>query len=191
LPPRRQRPIPRLDISLEVLPPPESKRTCRFALAFSKREFVMIAREARRRDEQTAVLCRIIILTGFQNSAVRALADEPDLLTMSRTEQQRVLLEAFSEDPQMSPRRRLSKLDEINPEALAPAESKRTCRLFLHFTESELAMIQTTARHRREQPAVLCRTIILTAFHNSAKGNSGEVASGVTDCTGPCRCPTT
>ncbi len=154
----------------------------------------MIEREARRRDEQPAVLCRIIILTGFQNSAVRALADEPDLLTMSRAEQQRALLEAFSEDPQMSPGRRLSKL-EINPEALAPAESKRTCRLFLAFTESELAMIQKAARHRREQPAVLCRTIILTAFHNSVKGNAGQSERrskpGVTDCTGPCRSDTT
>jgi len=29
-------------------------------------------------------------------------------------------------------------------------------------------MIEKAARHRGEQPAVLCRTIVLTAFHNSA-----------------------
>src|SRR6185295_6290548 len=80
---------------------------------------------------------------------------------MSPAQQQRALLEAFSETP--SPRRLPSKLD-INP----PAESKRTFRLALAFNESELAMIEKAARHRGEQPAVLCRTIILTAFHNSA-----------------------
>jgi len=84
---------------------------------------------------------------------------------MSPAQQQRALLEAFSETP--SPRRPPSKLDS-SPQALPPAESKRTRRLVLAFTDSELAMIETAARHRGEQPAVLCRTIILTAFQNSA-----------------------
>jgi len=165
LPPRRQRPLPQLDISLEALPPPESKRTCRLALAFTETEINMIETEARRRGEQPAVFCRTLVLTGFHNSALRVLTEEPDLLTMSPTQQQRALLEAFSETP--SPRRPPSKLD-ISPQALPPAESKRTCRLALAFNESELVMIEKAARHRGEQPAVLCRTIVLTAFHNSA-----------------------
>ncbi len=84
---------------------------------------------------------------------------------MSPAEQQQVLLEAFSDAP--SPRRSPSTPD-ISPQALPPAGSKRTCRLVLAFTESELAMIEKAARHRGEQPTVLCRTIVLTAFHNSA-----------------------
>jgi hypothetical protein len=96
MPPRRQRPLPQLDISLEALPPPESKRTCRLALAFSDSELAMIEKAARHRGEQPAVLCRTIILTAFQNSAARALGEEPDLLTMSPVEQQRALLEAFT-----------------------------------------------------------------------------------------------
>jgi len=163
VPPRRQRPLPQLDISLEALPPPESKRICRLALAFTEREFVMIEGEARRRGEQPAVFCRTLVLTGFHNSALRVLAEEPNLLTMSPAQQQRALLEAFSEAPRRSP----SKLD-ISPQALPPAESKRSFRLALAFTENELAMIGKAARHRGEQPAVLCRTIVLTAFQNSA-----------------------
>jgi hypothetical protein len=90
--------MPRLDISLEDLPPPEAKRTCRLALNFSDSELAMIERAARQRGEQPAVLCRTIILTAFQNSATRALAEEPDILTMSPAEQQRLLLEAFTFD---------------------------------------------------------------------------------------------
>ena len=56
----------------------------------------------------------------------------------------------------------------ITLEDLPAPESKRTRRLMLSFTEAELAMIRTAARERGEQPAVLCRTIVLTAFHNSA-----------------------
>jgi hypothetical protein len=164
VPPRRQRPLPQLDISLEALPPPESKRTSRLALAFTESEYDRIDKEARKRDEQPAVFCRTIVLTGFQNSALRVLADEPDLLRMSPTEQQRALLEAFSETP--SPRRPSE--PQLTPEILSPAESKRTRRLALYFTDNELAMIEKTARHRGEQPAVLCRTIVLTALHNSA-----------------------
>ena len=96
MPPRRARPLPRLDISLEDLPPPESNRTHRLGLNFSDSELAMIESAARQRGEQPAVLCRTIILTAFQNSAVKALAEKPDLLTMSPAEQQRLLLEAFS-----------------------------------------------------------------------------------------------
>ena len=53
-------------------------------------------------------------------------------------------------------------------EDLPLPESKRTCRLMLSFTETEHAMIKRAARERGEQPAVLCRTIVLTAFQNSA-----------------------
>ena len=95
---RYQRPLPKLEISLEALPPPESRRTCRLNLSFTKDELAMIESAARERGEQPAVLCRTIILTAFQNSASRALADRPDLLAMSPAEQQRALLEAFSFD---------------------------------------------------------------------------------------------
>lgn len=98
MPPRRERPLPRLDINLEALPPPESKRTCRLNLSFTPAELAMIEKAARDRGEQPSVLCRSIILTAFQNSAVRALAESPDLLTKSPAEQQRALLEAFSID---------------------------------------------------------------------------------------------
>jgi hypothetical protein len=96
MPRRRERPLPRLPISLEALPPPESKRTERMMLSFSPSEMAMIEKAARERGEQPAVLCRTIILTAFQNSAMRALAVRPDLLDLSPTEQQRALLEAFS-----------------------------------------------------------------------------------------------
>ena len=76
MPPRRERPLARLDISLESLPPPESKRTYRLNLSFSEAEIAMIEKTARDRGEQPGVLCRTIILTAFQNSAVRALAGE-------------------------------------------------------------------------------------------------------------------
>jgi hypothetical protein len=98
MPPRRQRPLPKLDISLEDLPPPESNRTRRLFLSFTDGELAMIERAARQRGEQPAVLCRTIILTAFQNSAVKALAEKPDVLTLSPAEQQRVLLEAFTFD---------------------------------------------------------------------------------------------
>jgi hypothetical protein len=100
MPRRRERPLPRLDISLEALPPPESKRTYRLNLSFTEAELAMIEKAARERGEQPSVLCRTIILTAFQNSAVRALAERPGLLEMSPAEQQRALLEAFSiEEP--------------------------------------------------------------------------------------------
>ena len=100
MPRRRERPLPRLDISLEDLPPPETKRTCRLNLSFTETELAMIEKAARERGEQPGVLCRTIILTAFQNSAVRALAERPGLLEMSPAEQQRALLEAFSiEEP--------------------------------------------------------------------------------------------
>jgi len=93
---RRERPMPKLPIALEDLPSPESKRTCRLMLSFTESEHAMIKQAARERGEQPAVLCRTIILTAFQNSAMEALAERPDLLDLSPTEQQRLLLEAFA-----------------------------------------------------------------------------------------------
>lgn len=58
----------------------------------------MIEKAARERGEQPGLLCRNIILTAFQNSAAKALADQPDLLGMSAAQQQRALLEAFAID---------------------------------------------------------------------------------------------
>ena len=69
MPPRRERPLHRLDISLESLPPPEPKRTYRLNLSFSGAEIAMIEKAARERGEQPGVFCRTIILTVFQNSA--------------------------------------------------------------------------------------------------------------------------
>ncbi|HEX9944959.1 MAG TPA: hypothetical protein VGG03_23365 [Thermoanaerobaculia bacterium] len=95
MPPRRQRPLPRIDITLEDLPPPESNRTCRLNLSFTPAELAMLEKVARERGEQPGVLARTIILTVLQNSAATALAEKPDLLQMSPAEQQRALLEAF------------------------------------------------------------------------------------------------
>ena len=92
---RYQRPIPNLDISLDTLPPPESKRTCRLNLSFTPGELAMIEAAAQERGEQPAVLCRTIILTAFENSASRTVANRPDVLEMSPAEQQRALLEVF------------------------------------------------------------------------------------------------
>jgi len=77
VPPRRQRPLPQLDISLEALPPPESKRTHRLALALTEPEYGLIDRAARQRGEQPAVFCRTLVLTGFHNSALRAWPKNP------------------------------------------------------------------------------------------------------------------
>jgi hypothetical protein len=98
MPPRRERPLPKLPISLEALPPPESKRTERMMLSFSPNEMAMIEKAARERGEQPAVLCRTIVLTAFQNSAMKALAERPNLLDSSPVEQVRALLEAFSSE---------------------------------------------------------------------------------------------
>jgi uncharacterized protein (DUF1778 family) len=96
MPRRREHPFPKLDISLEALPPPESKRTFRLNLSFTESELGMIEKAARERGEQPSVFCRALILTAFQNSAARVLSERPDLLRMSPAEQQRALLEAFS-----------------------------------------------------------------------------------------------
>jgi len=93
---RREHPLPRVPISLEALPPPDSKRTSRLMLSFTKSEIAMIEKAALERGEQPAVFCRTLILTAFQNSAMKALVDRPDVLSMSPSEQQRALLEAFS-----------------------------------------------------------------------------------------------
>lgn len=98
MPPRRERPLPKLPISLEALPPPESKRTERMMLSFSPNEMAMIEKAARERGEQPAVLCRTIVLTAFQNSAMKALAERPNLLDLSPVERLRALLEAFSSE---------------------------------------------------------------------------------------------
>ena len=65
-------------------------------LSFTPSEMAIIEKAARERGEQPAVLCRTIILTAFQNSAQRVLAERPDLLDLSPSEQQRAILEAFS-----------------------------------------------------------------------------------------------
>jgi hypothetical protein len=93
---RREKPLPKLRISLEALPLPEPKRTNRMMLSFTDGEVAMIEKAARERGEQPAVLLRTIVLTAFQNSAMKALADRPDLLELSPAEQQRALLDAFS-----------------------------------------------------------------------------------------------
>jgi hypothetical protein len=98
MPSRRARPLPNLPISLEALPPPDSKRKSRIMLSFFENELAMIEKAAKARGEQPAVLCRTIILTAFQNSAMRALAERPDLLALSPSEQQKALLKAFSGD---------------------------------------------------------------------------------------------
>jgi hypothetical protein len=97
MPTRRVRPLPKLPISLESLPAPENvKRKERVALSFTKAEMEMIERAARERGEQPAVFIRTIVLTAFQNSALKAMGQEPDILEMSPTEQQRLILEAFN-----------------------------------------------------------------------------------------------
>jgi hypothetical protein len=154
MPPRRERPLP-VEISLDALPPPEAKRNRRLALHFTEGEFPLIEQAAHKRGEQAAVLCRTIILMAFQNFAWRALEEKPDLLTMTPAEQQRALLEIFSAPGK-------------GPEILPPPEAKRNRRLPLAFSDSELAMIDKAARERGEQPAVLCRIIILSTLQNSA-----------------------
>jgi hypothetical protein len=94
---RRERPLPKLPISLETLPPPESKRSCRLMLSFSETELAMIEKVAREREEQPAVLCRTIILTAFRNAAARAMSDNPGLLAQTLAEQLKHLLEFFRE----------------------------------------------------------------------------------------------
>ena len=173
MPPRRESPLPKLPISLEALPPPENvRRGHRLALSLTDQELAMIEEAARGRGEQPAVFCRTVVLTAFQNSALRALGLKPDLLELSPTEQQQVLLEAFSFDDKPS-RGERSRPKTPTAES-APESRKRTHRLAMSFTQSELAMIERTARERGEQPAVFCRTIILTAFENSALRAQGH-----------------
>jgi uncharacterized protein (DUF1778 family) len=156
---RREYPL-NLQISLETLPPPESlKREQRIYLRFSKEELAKIETAARARGEQPAVLCRTIVLTAFQDSALRALGQKPD---MTPAEQQRALLEvfAFGNPHSESPASR-------EPLPPPPREVKRNQRVDVRFTEGELAMIERAADQRGEIPAVLMRAIILKAFENS------------------------
>jgi hypothetical protein len=170
MPPRRERPLPKLPISLEALPPPENvRRGHRLALALTQEEVAMIEKAAQGRGEQPAVFCRTVVLTAFQNSALRALGQNPDLLELSPTEQQQALLDAFTVEDK--PVRRARSRSKPLP---TPESVKRTRRMALSFTQSELAMVERAARERREQPAVFCRTIILTAFENSALRARGQ-----------------
>ncbi len=159
---RREYPL-NLQISLETLPPPESlKREQRVYLRFSKEELAKIEKAARTRGEQPAVLCRTIVLTAFQDSALRALRQKPDLLDMTPAEQQRALLEVFAfGNP--NPERPASR----EPLPPPPMEVKRNQRVDVRFTEGELAMIERAADQRGEIPAVLMRAIILKAFESS------------------------
>jgi hypothetical protein len=141
MPPRRERPLPKLPISLEALPPPENaRRGHRLALALTQEEVAMIETAARGRGEQPAVFCRTVVLTAFQNSALRALGQKPDLLELSPTEQQQALLDAFTFEDK--PARRV----RSRPKPLPPPENvKRTRRMALSFTQSELAMVERAA----------------------------------------------
>jgi hypothetical protein len=97
MPTRRTRPLPNLPISLESLPAPENvKRKERVALSFTKAEMGMIERVARERGEQPAVFIRTIVLTAFENSALKAMGQRPEILELSPTERRRLLLETFS-----------------------------------------------------------------------------------------------
>ena len=173
MPPRRESPLPKLPISLEALPPPENvRRGHRLALSLAETEIAMIEKAARERGEQPAVFCRTVVLTAFQNSALRALGQKPGLLELSPAEQQQLLLEAFSFDDKPS------RTERCRPRPAAEGSArpnvKRSHRLAMSFTQSELAMIERTAQERGEQPAVFCRTIILTAFENSASRARGQ-----------------
>jgi len=159
---RREYPL-NLQISLESLPPPESlRREQRVVLRFSKEELAKIEKAARERREQPAVLLRTIILTAFQDSALRALGQKPDLLDMAPAEQQRALLEVFAfGNPH--PDRPASR-EPLPPPA---AHIRRNQRVMVRFTEGELAMIERAADERGELPAVLMRAIVLKALENS------------------------
>lgn len=167
---RREYPL-NLQISLESLPPPESlKREQRIYLRFSKEELAKIEKVARDRGEQPAGLCRTIILTAFQDSALRALDQKPDLLDMSPAEQQRALLEVFAlGNP--NPKRAASRPEPLAP---PPAHVKRNQRVDVRLTEGELAMIERAADERGEIPAVLMRAIVLKTFENSALRAQGR-----------------
>jgi hypothetical protein len=166
---RREYPL-HLQVSLESLPPPESlKREQRLYLRFTKEELERIERVAEERREPPATLCRTIILTAFQDSALRALGRKPDLIDMTPAEQQRALLAAFDFDQPM-PERPVSR----EPLPPLPKEVKRNQRVMVRFTEGELAMIERAADERGELPAVLMRAIVLKAFENSALRAQGR-----------------
>src|SRR4051812_6340776 len=58
---------------------------------------------------------------------------------------------------------------QISLETLPPPESlKREQRVYLRFSKEELAKIDKAARTRGKRPAVLGRTIVQTAFQDSA-----------------------
>ena len=149
-----------LDISLESLPPPESrKREQTLVVRFTKEDHAKIEQAARGRGEPPATLCRTIVLTAFQDSALKALGRKPDLLEMTPHEQQRALLEIFGDSPPESRK----------PLPRPPKEVQRNRRMVLRFTEGELAMIERAANERGEFPVVLVRSIILKALENSER----------------------
>ncbi len=159
-----------LDISLESLPPPESrKRERTLAVRFTKDDLARIEKAAQERGEPPATLCRTIVLTAFQDSALKALGRKPDLLEMTPGEQQRALLEVFNSGASgpESPGSR-------KPLPRPPREIQRNQRMVLRFTEGELAMIERAADERGELPVVLVRSIILKAFENSALRAQGR-----------------
>jgi ABC-type uncharacterized transport system auxiliary subunit len=166
---RREYPL-NLQISLESLPPPASlKRDRRLVLRFSQGEVAKIERTARKRGEQPAALCRTIILTAFQDSALRALGRRPDLLGAPPAEQLRALLEVFALGD--SPPEGRTRREPLPP---PPTDVRRNKRMMARFTEGELAMVERAADERGELPAVLMRAIILKAFENSARRAIGR-----------------
>jgi uncharacterized protein (DUF1778 family) len=171
MPRRRQHPLPNLSISLESLPPPDNvRRDKQFMLRFTKAELTMIERAAEARGEQASVLIRTIILTAFQSSALRALGERRDLLEMPPAEQQKALLEAFSFEEKPSPGKHQGNLPPKHP----PKNAYRDQTVMTRLTQAEFAMIERAAGARGEQPAVLMRAIVLTAFENSALRAAGE-----------------
>lgn len=162
MPPRRERPFPNLPISLEDLPPPESKRSRRLHLTLAQSEMSKIERAARERDEEPPVFCRTVVLTALQISAAMALGQRPEILELSTDEQQGALLEAFDF---RSPQSGKPPLPSV---PASPKVPTRKFRMNLSFAESEMALIEAAARERREQPTVFVRTLVLTAIQNSA-----------------------
>jgi len=168
MPPRRERPFPNLPISLEALPPPETKRNRRLNLTLAKSEMARIETVARERDEDPAVFCRTVVLTALQISAAVALSQRPEILELSTDEQQRALLEAFDFRSPQSGKHALPGLPA------SPKVPTREFRLNLAFAEGEMAVIEAAARERGEQPAVFVRTLVLTAIQNSDKTKSAK-----------------
>ncbi len=129
----RERPLPNLSLSLESLPPPSNvMRDQRLMLRFSPEDFAKIEKAAKERGEQPSAFLRTVVLAAFENSALRALGQKPDLLEMSPAEQQKVVLEAFAFDTQGSSQ-------PASPELLPPRPEnrRRDVRAMLALTKAE------------------------------------------------------